>query len=251
MTNLPIIPSSINLKIVEDLSLKWGFPIRPANKNDPLALEYKNNTLQLINLHNPKLKPFYIDFTSKPTTYRRISGGGRKQAIAKAIGLKRNLNPTVLDLTAGLGKDAFVLASLGCQVHMVERSKVIAALLEDGLKRARENKELKSWVSKRLSFTHQDSLKELPKLPFTPDVVYLDPMYPEKTKTALVKKDMQILHTIIGKDKDADQLLPIALKLAKNRIIVKRPAQGKHLNNTPPNTSLKTKNNRFDIYLIT
>ena len=148
-----------------------------------------------------------------------------------------------------MGRDAFVLASLGCQVNMIERSPIIAALLEDGLARAKLDVEIGPWVSQRLSLSFGDSRKCFSALPFKPDVVYLDPMFPEKGKSALVKKEMQVLKVLIGADSDASTLFPIAFKVAKNRVVVKRPMQVDYLAGQKPNTSIKSRNYRFDVYI--
>ena len=82
-----------------------------------------------------RTKPIYVDFLSAATEYQRHKGGGKNQLIARAVGIKAGYRPTVIDATAGLGQDGFVLASLGCTVCYLERSQIIAALLQDGLER--------------------------------------------------------------------------------------------------------------------
>ncbi|MDE5285913.1 MAG: class I SAM-dependent methyltransferase, partial [Buchnera aphidicola] len=105
----------------------------------------------------------------------------------------------VLDGTAGLGKDAFILSFLGCTVYMIERNPVIAALLQDGLERAYENEKIGSWIKKRLHLIYDNSVQMLNLSIIKPDVIYLDPMYPDKKKS-LPKKDMQIFQKFIGRD---------------------------------------------------
>ncbi|TBL57379.1 16S rRNA (guanine(1516)-N(2))-methyltransferase, partial [Klebsiella oxytoca] len=92
--------------------------------------------LELRKQDEPKLGGIYVDFVAGTMAHRRKFGGGRGEAVAKAVGIKKDYLPDVVDATAGLGRDAFVLASIGCNVRMVERHPVVAALLEDGLKRA-------------------------------------------------------------------------------------------------------------------
>jgi len=218
--------------------------------NGQYVLETFENRLQLKRQDDPKIGAIFVDFVSSKSEYRRKYGGGRKQAIAKAIGLKKGATPLVVDATAGLGRDAFVLASLGCRVHMIERSPAVAALLEDGLNRAKFDPEIGVWVSQLISFETGDSCKILPALSFEPDVIYLDPMYPEKRKPALVKKEMRIFKDLVGCDDDAGVLLNIALKTVCGRVVVKRPAQADWLAGQKPDTSIMTKKNRFDIYLV-
>lgn len=218
--------------------------------NDRYVLETCEDRLQLRNQEEPKLGAIYVDFISNASEYRRKYGGGRKQSIAKAVGLKKGATPFVVDATAGLGRDAFVLASLGCRVHMIERSPAVAALLRDGLDRAKLDPEVGAWVSQLMSFDAGDSRKILRSLPFEPDAVYLDPMYPEKKKPALVKKEMRIFKDLVGHDLDAGDLLNIALNVAQNRVVVKRPAHADWLAGQRPETSISTKKHRFDIYLV-
>ena len=137
--------------------------------------------------------PVFVDFVHGAVGHRRQFGGGKNQLIAKAVGIKSNEKLRVLDVTAGLGRDAFVLATLGCDVLMCERSPVIYALLQDGLARA----EKENWFQKiSLKLIQADAIVYLQKNQlFIPDVIYIDPMFPEKTKSALVKKEMRVLRS--------------------------------------------------------
>lgn len=193
--------------------------------------------------------PVSVDFEKGAARHRRLYGGGKGQMLAKAIGVPDKANLRVVDATAGLGRDAFVLASLGCELILLERSPIVSALLADGLARAMQDVETSSIISRMwlktesahqwLQQTHQ---------PF--DVVYLDPMFPEPIKTALVKKEMRIFHELIGSDDDADELLNLALAKANYRVVVKRPRLASALANREPTYSLTGKANRFDIYVI-
>ncbi len=197
-----------------------------------------------------------VDFCGGKTEHRRRFGGGRGQSLAKAIGLKGGANPTVIDATAGLGKDAFVIANLGAQVMLIERSPILAALLEDGLDRASHNPEIKTIVTDRMNLVSADAIEWLTNLPTEqcPDVVYMDPMYPHRNKSALVKKELRVLRELVGDDEDASQLLHVALSCAKRRVTVKRPRtapilSGSILNNRKPNSTVESKNTRYDIYV--
>ncbi len=236
-----------------ELAERWGL------KHDPesvfaLVLEDK---LELKKLDEPKLGSIFVDFAGGAVAHRRKFGGGKGQAIAKAAGLNKGVTPNVLDGTAGLGRDAFVLASLGCKVQMVERHPVVAALLDDGLKRAKSDPEIGTWVSERMSLLHASSLDALSKLAedsgfVKPDVVYLDPMYPHpenKKKSALVKKEMRVFQHLVGADLDADGLLTPALDLATKRVVVKRPDYANWLDEKKPSMAIETKKNRFDVYV--
>lgn len=187
-----------------------------------------------------------VDFASGLLRFRRRYGGGRKQPLAKAIGLKHNLCPTVLDATAGLGRDSFILAALGCTIQMVERSKIIAALLRDGLERAKAIPEIHPIIN-RMTLIKGNSLT-LDNLPQKADVIYLDPMYPHRTKSALVKKEMRLLRAIVGDDIDAPELLKWALSQGADRVVVKRPKGASDIHGPLPTFIIKSKNSRFDVY---
>ncbi len=216
----------------------------------PFALVLTDTRLELRKLDEPKLGAVYVDFVDGAVAHRRKFGGGRGQSIAKAVGLKSGAMPTVVDATAGLGRDAFVLASLGCKVTLIERSPVVAALLQDGLARAAQDPEIGSWVSERMHLLQGPAVDNLLALSERPDVIYLDPMFPHKQKSALVKKEMRVFQSLVGPDLDADALLPAALKMANKRVVVKRPAYAGWLNEHKPSMAIETKGNRFDVYVM-
>ncbi len=208
-----------------------------------------NGQLGLVDQDNLEMTPIVIDFISGKTAYRRKYGHAGGEAISKAVGIKKGHRPNIVDATAGWGRDAFVLATLGCRVHMIERSELIAKLLEDGLRRAEQDEKIGKLMKDNLSLSFGESQQELLQTPFEPEVIYLDPMFPHKEKSALVKKDMQILQDIAEQDTDADALLHLALTIATNRVVVKRPSSADFLADIKPQTSIKTKKHRFDIYL--
>ncbi|MGY3945390.1 class I SAM-dependent methyltransferase [Aeromonas tecta] len=216
----------------------------------PFALVLTEARLELRKLDEPKLGAVYVDFVEGAVAHRRKFGGGRGQSIAKAVGLKAGAMPTVVDATAGLGRDAFVLASLGCKVTLIERSPVVAALLQDGLVRAAQDPEIGGWVRERMHLLQGPAVDNLLALSERPDVIYLDPMFPHKQKSALVKKEMRVFQSLVGPDLDADALLPAALKMADKRVVVKRPDYAGWLNEHKPSMAIETKSNRFDVYVM-
>lgn len=215
----------------------------------PFYLMFDGAELALYKSDEPKLKPLIVDFAGGAVAHRHKFGGGRGQEIAKAAGLKNGFTPYVLDATAGLGRDAFVLASLGCKVTMLERMPVVAALLEDGLKRAWQHEDI-AWTRERMDMHHCSSISNMnTHLTQKPDIVYLDPMYPHREKSAQIKKEMRVFQSLVGSDTDADDLLAQAKALATYRVVVKRPNYAEPLSNVKPSTSIKMKKNRFDIYV--
>lgn len=200
--------------------------------------------------------PVRAEFVEGAVDHRRKFGGGKGQMIAKAVGVKAGVYPNVLDATAGLGKDAFVLATLGCKLKMLERSPLVHALLQDGLTRASEaalshDAEL-THILARMELLSVDSRNYLDRITDLerPDVIYLDPMFPDRHKAADVKKEMAVFHHIVGKDEDADALLEKALTKAIYRVVVKRPRKAPFIANRNPSYQLEGKSSRYDIYTL-
>ena len=195
----------------------------------------------------------YVDFLSNELIYKGRTTSSKKSPIAKALGLQhsyRQLN--VLDTTAGFGSDAFILAYLGCSVTMLERSAIVSSLLEDGLKRAVRHGRTKP-IIERLKLKHLCACNYLRSQTTTDlrhDIIYIDPMFPKKTKSAASKKEMQYLQTLLNGDKDADLLLTLALEKARYRIIVKRPNVAPALAGISPNFRLSGKSSRLDVYCV-
>lgn len=230
-----------------------------SKSNTALNLNYSNDFVELRD--SEKNIAIHVDFISGELAHRQQYGGGKGQSIAKAIGLKQGVEPpSVLDATAGLAKDAYVLACLGCPMTLLERSPIIIELIRDAINRAKEDAHFQSILNTGFNLIEHSSIDYLTRLlnnPKTentdviyPDVIYLDPMYPDRKKSASVKKNMQILQTLLGKDEDTQLLLDIALKVAKKRVVVKRPKGAENLSTLPPTYQVASKKTRYDIYII-
>jgi len=194
--------------------------------------------------------PVLADFVSGAVAHRRQYGGGKGQMIAKACGIKGALRPSVADVTAGLGRDAFVLATLGCEVSLVERSPVVHALLADGLARAADSEVADIIARMRLfSGDARDWLRGLSDAQ-RPQVVHLDPMFPHGDKSALVKKEMLAFRDLVGSDSDQAELLAVALEVARCRVVVKRPRKAQAIEGPEPSYRLEGKSGRYDIYAL-
>ena len=209
-----------------------------------------DNGLKLSKPYDKSVGDLSIDFADGALTWRRQHGGGTGQAIAKAVGLKQKKQLTILDATAGTATDAFVLAALECEVTMIERHPIVAALLENALERAELIPDVHD-ITQHMRLVKGSSLDYLTQCAEDAfDIVYLDPMFPHSGKQAAqVKKSMQFFRDMVGKDEDADALLAPALKAAKYRVVVKRPRKSPYLNNQTPTLSQEGKANRFDIYV--
>lgn len=192
--------------------------------------------------------PVWVDFLEGGAAHRRQFGGGSGQMIAKAAGLQPGVRPHILDATAGLGGDAFVLATLGCRVDLIERQPIIAELLRDGLARAATDAEVGPIV-RRMSLRQGNAIEVLREWQGDiPQVVYLDPMFPHRDKSALVKKEMRLFRPLVGDDLDAPALLEAALALASHRVTVKRPRKAPPIAGVTPALTLEGKSSRYDIY---
>lgn len=197
-------------------------------------------------------KPLKVDFTAGRAAHRRRFGGGRGQLIARACGLAAGVTPSVIDATAGLGRDAFVLASLGATVLMIERVAEIHALLADGLARAARDPETAEIVA-RMQLAHGDAKHDLATLvaasTVAPQVIHLDPMFPHREKSALVKKEMRLFRELAGADDDAPELLEAALEVATHRVVVKRPRKAPPIAGPAPQHVIEGKTSRYDLYV--
>lgn len=212
------------------------------------ALQLGAAGLQFVELGPQAPGAVRVDFVEGAVAHRRLFGGGTGQMIAKAVGVQSGVRPQVLDATAGLGRDAFVLASLGCQMTLIERQPLIAALLEDGLARAKGDAEVGPIVA-HMQLLHGDAIQLMAGWVGTPpQVIYLDPMFPHRDKTALVKKEMRLFRPLVGADQDAPALLAAALELASHRVVVKRPRKAPCIEGPKPSYALEGKSSRYDIY---
>ncbi|MDP1932514.1 MAG: class I SAM-dependent methyltransferase [Gammaproteobacteria bacterium] len=191
-----------------------------------------------------------VDFDDSALTYRR-NHPVQPEALLKASGVKQGGMCRVLDATAGLGQDAFIFASAGCQVILMERSLVLHALLADGLRRAAESENDRvAESSGRMTLIHGDSASlSIKDIDERPEVVYLDPMFPDRRKSAKVKKNMFLLQQLLETDIPSADLLGNALHIASRRVVVKRPRHADFLEGRRPSHQLVGKASRFDVYL--
>jgi 16S rRNA (guanine1516-N2)-methyltransferase len=212
------------------------------------ALQLGHEGLQFVELGANAAGPIRADFVAGAVAHRSHFGGGSGQMIAKAAGIVSGVRPTVLDATAGLGRDAFVLARLGCALTLIERQPLIAALLEDGLQRALADSEVAP-IASRMQLICGDAIALMGAWEGErPQVIYLDPMFPQNGKSAQAKKEMRLFRPLAGDDDDAPALLAAALALATHRVVVKRPRKAPAIAGEKPGFALQGKAGRFDIY---
>jgi 16S rRNA (guanine1516-N2)-methyltransferase len=192
--------------------------------------------------------PVYVDFLAGGMRRRQRELGSSRQLIARAVGFKGTAL-TVVDATAGLGRDAFLLACLGCRVTAIERCPSIWALLADGMDRAAADPDAGPIVRERIRLVWGDARAYLSSLSVAdrPDVTCLDPMFPHRTKSALVKKEMRVCRRVAGDDSDADELFLAAESATRGRVVVKRALRAPVIVREPA-FSYKGKTVRYDVY---
>ena len=187
-------------------------------------------------------------FIEGPILHRLKYGKGRGQNLAKAVGMKSNKNRTITDATAGLGYDAFILASLGANVTLIERSKIMHNLLQEGISEAKSFGGEISGIISRMNLIFGDSKFILPDL--LPEVILIDTMYKDRKKTALVKNDMRLVRNVVGPDSDYIQLIQVALNQASNRVVIKQPRYADPIDNIKPYShQILGKTIRYDVYM--
>ncbi len=200
--------------------------------------------LKLINTEDAKEKPVWVDFQDASLNQRRARLS-KEDGLIKACWVGKDQR-RLLDCTAGLGQDAFLLAAYGFEVTMLERNPVILSLLKDGFERARNDEQLKP-ILERMTLIEADAISFLDDNKDTFHVVYADPMFPTRKKKALVKKEMRALHHIVGIDQDVDQLIALGLDHGAQKVVVKRPRLSTWIYQEPCYT-YHFQSTRFDVY---
>ena len=188
-------------------------------------------------------------FIEGPILHRLKYGKGRGQNLAKAVGMKSNKNRNIIDATAGLGYDSFILASLGANVTLIERSEKIYKLLQDGISEGMLYGGEISKIIGRMSLIYGDSKNILPQL--SPEVILIDTMYKDRKKSALVKNDMRLVREMVGSDSDYIELIEVALKFALNRVVIKQPRYAEPLKEIKAcSHQILGKTIRYDVHMI-
>ena len=206
----------------------------------------------LINSSDEKAKPVVVDFQNRGLL-RRIQTGSVRQGLAKAVGLDKKKGVKVVDATAGLGIDAFYLAAMGCEVTMLEKSSVVFRLLEDGIRRglACEDSGIVEALH-RTMLIQQDSMNYFAGITAgvvdQPDTIYLDPMFPQRQKSARVKKGMSALQELLGPDDNIELMLAQARKVA-GRVVLKKPGKISKNPDPAPSFQVPGKTCHFQVFI--
>lgn len=231
--------------IRNDLSLDFVNEIPASGFKHLLTLNSGGLSLQTLEPRAGEKRsyPLLVDFLDPALQYR-LHTSGKNQGLAKAVGLNKHEPMQVLDATAGLGRDAFILASMGCQLTLLEQSAPIHSLLLDGLRRAEQSdSEAMQAIIARMKLHRMNALDWFAEIQAgrkpKPDVIYLDPMFPPRNKSASVKKAMVLLQEVLGFAEDLDNLIAAAQGCARHRVVVKKPGSTSNRSSKNIENSLK------------
>lgn len=208
-----------------------------------LVLGVRDDALSLWRPGGPEA-PLRVDLTFGRTGYRVAPERVRHEKLVRAAGALPEGGGTVIDATAGLGRDAAILAAAGWQVILLERQPVLHAMLADGLRRA-------GVPAGQMALVQADATGWLATATEKPEVVYLDPMFPQREKSAAVKKELAWVQQLAPVDSSEGEagLLAAALACARKRVVVKRPLRAPVLAGRTPSHQLTGKTVRFDVYV--
>ncbi len=190
-----------------------------------------------------------VDFT-EPGFRRRCRRSG-EELLVRAARIRSRQNALLIDAAAGLGRDGFLLAAAGFRVRMFERHPLTASLLREGLSQAALHPDTAA-IAARIRLTEGDALEYLPFLEEAPEVIYLDPMFPARSKSAQVKRAARFLRSLHEEEENREmeqRLLASALQLQPRKVVVKRPLKGGMPPGRPPSYTLKGRAVRFDVYV--
>ncbi len=256
MNRVAVVLDSSSLErrnLAESISKELACPLVEASVETDVSAELviavSDSRIELRDCTNPRSSPIFVNFTDAETKRRLGAHSSSTDPLLRAVDPHRE-RPTVIDATAGFGADSFVLAIHGCEVRALERSAIMAYLLQDGLQRARKSSSvIIREAAERVNVLHGDSRTYLADLMERdwPDVVYLDPMYPARRRKVAVKKELDICRRIVGDDADASELLQASRKIARLRVVVKRQ---RHSPPLAPDVHhvIRSKLARFDVY---
>lgn len=234
------------LSLAADLGLQTITEAQLPESEADFYLRFQSGGLGLYRNRDEKTGAVRVDFGSGAIR-RRAGDSLRRQSLSKAVGIKAGATATVLDATAGLGRDSYLLARSGCEVTMLERSAVLHALLLDGIRRGTELKGEEGRAVARLQL-HQGDFLEMNLSSDQFDVVYLDPMFPQTKQRALVKKELQLLKELLG-PQSGENMLSRAKAVANRRVVVKRSKKSPWLDDARPDLSLSGRSSRYDVYM--
>lgn len=230
-----------NREAAEQLSRQLGVPIADS-MGEELTLVFDGTGLSLVGYG----MRYQGDFSRM---LNRVTKGRLRHEMLVKIAKTKTEHPTAVDAAAGMGEDSFLLAAAGYEVILFEQDAVIAALLRDALRRAREEDRLREIVD-RMRLTEGNSIAMMPRLGITPEIVYLDPMFPPRKKSGLIQKKLQLIQKLEQPCANERELYDAAAALRPKKIIIKRPLNGALLADKKPSYTVKGKAIRYDVVVL-
>ena len=189
---------------------------------------------------------FVHSFVSGPIAKRAKQS---TQLLLKACNNKQRSLHSILDLTAGWGVDALILARHGQQVTLLEQHQLLHAIIAYSLAQLALTPAGDA-IAQRLTLEHTNARDYLQNMGDAEDFdcIYLDPMFAAHKSGAKPAKEMQILQALTG-NQDIESCFALALSKARKRVVVKRAAKAPPLAESKPDLVQRAKTIRFDIYL--
>lgn len=247
LNDLAVFCDSVDISVSQQLAAQLNIRFyQSVDETTPESffLSYRDNCLKLLDKTSLKKGGLMVEIEPRPgeqTSYPAPKQGSLAQALGKS--------KTVVDATAGWGQDGLFMFRMGFQVLCIERSPVMAVLLQDAFTRLTDCAWVQNLNLAVPKLLHGNAIELLAVLETSPDCVYLDPMFPPKRKkSALAKKSIQVLHQLIGQDEDKELLFQAALQATAKRVVVKSPDYAQPLGGKPQQ-SFQGKLVRYDVYL--
>lgn len=237
------------------LAAELGLPLRHSVDGESgveFILQFHGDRLELAPSWPGAPGPIYCDFRSGSTGFRIRNLSVRRELLLRAMRGARGAGgwPRVLDATAGLGRDTFLMAAVGCVVFPLERDPIVRALLADGLRRARAEPRISVSAARIFEPLLGDAISQMAGWveQLQIDAIYLDPMFAPDALNAKSKKEMQILQRLVMEQDDAEPLLRAAVATGVNRIVVKRGRQAPTITGRKPDRAYLGRSVRYDVY---
>lgn len=216
--------------------------------NAPLCDQPGDALTILVDKNGVSLQGYGLTFRGdfEETMLHRITNGRLEHEMLVHVTRTKTPSPKAIDATAGMGEDSILLAAAGYDVTLFEQNPVIAALLKDAIRRGKKNPALRP-VLERMHLIEGNSIEHMNRMQDSPELIFLDPMFPSRQKSGLINKKLQLIQKLEHPCVEEEALLSAAMHLHPSKIVIKRPLKGANLAGVTPGYSVKGKAIRYDI----